>query len=67
MKAEVIISCISLISTIIIGIIQIKMAKNQKSIKEKIARIEIINTKIQGYSHSIVGNSNNGDIRNNVL
>ena len=63
MKLELIIASISLIASIILGIIQIKISKEQKSIKTKITQFEIGKANIRG----IVGNSNKGDIKNNIL
>ncbi len=55
MKAELIIAILSLICSSIIGFIQIRLAKKQKSIKKDIEEIEIkISQKNQNYG--IIGN-----------
>lgn len=66
MTAELIISVLSLIATVIIGIMQIKL---KKSISNRIEKIE---TKVSQSGNGntmrgIIGNSNVGDISNNVL
>lgn len=69
MKAELLISILSLISTIIIGLLQIKLSKKQKSIASQINKIEtkIYQSGSNNKMNGIIGNSNNGDICNNRL
>jgi hypothetical protein len=67
--ASLIISVLSLLATVIIGLKQIKLSRNQKSIEVKLRNIE--NKNIQrGNGNSmrgIIGNSNNGNISNNLI
>lgn len=67
MNTETMISIVSLIATIIIGVIQIKISKNQKSINNRIDKIETNFTQVYSKGRGIIGNSNNGDISNNKL
>ena len=63
------ISILSLLATVVIGLVQIRLSKNQKAIA---LRIEKIETKVSqdGVGNSItgiVGNSSDGDISYNKL
>lgn len=69
MEIELTMSILSLIATVAIGIIQIKLSKENKDI---INRINNIETKVSqsGKGNSmkgIIGNSNDGNISNNIL
>jgi hypothetical protein len=65
MKMELIISLIALIASIVIGIIQIRISRKQKSSDNRINILERKITQIGNGSHGIIGNSNNGNISNN--
>lgn len=69
MKVELVISILSLVVSIVIGLWQIKLAKDQKVNKKSIESIETkFNQSGRGNSMSgIINNSNNGDISNNNL
>lgn len=69
MEVQLVISILSLIATIVIGVLQIKIFNNQKTIVSKFKKNDtvinqaVIDNKING----IVGNSNNGNISGNKL
>lgn len=69
MEVQLVISILSLIATIVIGVLQIKIFNNQKTIVSKFEKNDtvinqaVIDNKING----IVGNSNNGNINGNKL
>lgn len=69
MTAELFFSILSLIASVVIGIIQIKLTKEQKAINTRVDNIE---TKVSQSGNGnnmrgIIGNSNVGNISNNVL
>lgn len=70
MKLETIISIIGIILSTAIGIYQIILSKRVKNNELEIKKIISHNSKInnqEGQISGIVGNSNNGDISNNVI
>jgi hypothetical protein len=69
MTVEFFISVLSLIATVVIGIVQIKLSKEQKAIKTRIDKIETMVSQSGSGNNmrGIIGNTNVGVISNNVL
>ncbi len=69
METSTFISILSLVTSIFIGVFQIKLSGNQKKLEIRLEKFEtnIILSENTTNSRSISNNSNNGPISNNVL